>query len=306
MDCTFRVKGKTPELWNPETGEMHDCPVYRSVDGGTEVPVSLQPQGSVFVVFRKKAEGDNIVSVKLGDKRLFPLSAGKSETEDVPVNILTFKDKKDVLLSSKEGSYTIQTAKGKSEKVNLEKVPDPIEITGSWEIRFPYGWGAPVSKTFPKLISWTDDPDDGIKYFSGIATYYKEFDFNGDLIKGGNRVYLDLGKVRLISDVYLNGKQIGILWKNPFTADVTEALKPGKNLLIVEVANTWSNRLTGDGKLPESKRFTHTNIKHLGGPLKKGPLWKDVPLLESGLLGPVRLTFENKVELHIDLQVENE
>ena len=297
VDCTFRVKGKIPELWNPETGEMQNGLIYKSVEEGTRISLSLPPQGSIFVVFRKKADENHIVSVKLDNTQLFPVS-NLSSIEYNPVNIFSHEGNQAILLASKEGSYSIETAKGKSEKIAVGKLPEKLELTGEWEVRFPLNWGAPGYKKFSDLHSWTEDTDEGIKYFSGIAAYYKDFEFNGELLKG-NHVFLDLGKVKLLSDVYINGKHVGILWKAPFTADITNALKPGKNQLIVEVANTWSNRLIGDGKLPEDKRFTHTNIKNLGGPLKKGPLWKDVPLLESGLLGPVRLTFAKMIPLSL-------
>jgi len=299
VDCTFRVKGKIPELWNPETGNMHNALVYKSVNQGTMVSLSLPPQGSIFIVFSKMAGTDHVVSVKRNDNQLFPISLNQLVKKDDDFNILSNEGNQPVLLTSGDGLYAIETANGKSKMINVEKLPESIQISGSWEIRFPFGWGAPVSKILPKLISWTEDSEDGIKYFSGIATYYKDFELPGELIKEGNRIILDLGDVKLLSDVYLNGNHIGILWKSPFTADITNALKPGKNHLIVEVANTWSNRLTGDGKLPENQRYTHTNIKNIGGPLKKGPLWKDVPLLESGLLGPVRLIFAKEIKVNL-------
>ena len=61
----------------------------------------------------------------------------------------------------------------------------------------------------------------------------------------------------------------------------TSRLRPGENELRVEVANTWHNRLVGDAALPPAERITTTNIRQ--------PFTPDTPLLESGLLGPVRL-----------------
>ena len=124
------------------------------------------------------------------------------------------------------------------------------EVTGPWEIRFPKGLGAPTSEIFPTLVSWTENADDGIKYFSGIATYYKEFEFSKDLNTENKQITFDLGEVRFLDDVYLNGKHVGILWHPPFRADISHAVKPGKNNLVVEIASTWSNRLTGDARLP--------------------------------------------------------
>jgi hypothetical protein len=52
-DCTFRVSGKQPELWNPVTGEQRDLPRFESKDGRTSVPLEFEPYGAMFVVFRK-------------------------------------------------------------------------------------------------------------------------------------------------------------------------------------------------------------------------------------------------------------
>jgi hypothetical protein len=169
------------------------------------------------------------------------------------------------------------------------------EITGPWEVRFPPGRGAPASKVFSRLISWTQDSEDGVRYFSGIAAYHKEFELSADQLQAGREVFLDLGRIRFVADVYLNGTNIGILWKPPFRVDITQAARPGKNKLVIEVANTWSNRLTGDANSPKDQRYCRTNItKSLTWQVP----WKDTPLLESGLLGPVRLVMAEKVNMN--------
>jgi hypothetical protein len=296
VDCIFRIKGKIPELWNAETGEISKALVYKFEKEGTRVSLSLPPQGSIFVVFRQPAGEDHITLVEKDGQQIFPVLPTQSGIVDNAKIVLSNVKNQPVLLTSGEGSYTIRRAGGQSQKLNVQKLHDNIELSGPWEIKFPAGWGAPASKVFPKLISWTEDDNEGIKYFSGIATYYKDFDFSADLKTKDTRVFLDLGKVGILSDIYLNGNHIGIIYKAPFQVDITDAIRQGKNHLIIEVANTWSNRLTGDGKHPEKPGYTYTNIKNIGGPLKKGPLWKDVPLIESGLMGPVRLTFFKKIE----------
>jgi hypothetical protein len=80
--------------------------------------------------------------------------------------------------------------------------------------------------------------------------------------------------------VKLNGKDLGVVWKSPFRLKLDEALKPGENRLEIEVANLWPNRLIGDAGLPEAQRVAWTTWN---------PFAKDTPLLESGLLGPVKL-----------------
>jgi hypothetical protein len=144
-------------------------------------------------------------------------------------------------------------------------------------------------------MSWTDSDLEGVKYFSGIATYHKKFDIPRENIGGETIILLDLGKVREVAEVYLNGEKMGILWKPPYKIDISRVARAGENSLTLEVANTWSNRLTGDGLLRESERYTKTNIT--GPDYLTRTLWKDAPLLESGLMGPVNIQFARKVAI---------
>ena len=132
----------------------------------------------------------------------------------------------------------------------------PLDIVGPWEVRFPPNLGAPPSRVFDELVSWTTIPDDGIKYFSGTATYLKEFDVPASLLTADGRMELSLGQIRNVADVTLNGKPLGILWKPPYVCDVTGVVRSGKNELKVEITNLWANRLVGDAKLPREKRVT--------------------------------------------------
>jgi hypothetical protein len=192
---------------------------------------------------------------------------------------------------------------------NGETVPSGIEIAGPWTVSFPPGKQAPASIILPKLRSWTESDDDGVKYFSGTATYVVRFDIS-DL---KSQTILDLGTVKNVAEVSLNGRSLGTLWKPPYQVNVTEALKPGENSLEIKVTNLWPNRLIGDAKLHPDPSLDYSSQCppwSAGGPLKTIPgwvksggkspagrttflLWKfyggDEPLLESGLLGPVTL-----------------
>ena len=166
-----------------------------------------------------------------------------------------------------------------------------IDIKGPWTIEFPAGWGAPQKAELPELISWSESDDPGIKYFSGIASYSKTFSINDEQLSADIVVYLDLGEVKEVAEVFLNGESLGIYWRPPYTINITEAIRPGENQLIVEVANTWNNRLVGDAQLPLEERHTKTNIT---GPNWQTRIpWKDSPLLESGLFGPVSILINN-------------
>jgi hypothetical protein len=164
-------------------------------------------------------------------------------------------------------------------------LPHPVKtvlttVQGPWDVSFPLNWGAPPSIRLDNLISWTASSDAGVKYFSGTATYTKDIQASREWFRSGAKLLLDLGKVKEIAEVSVNGKPLGILWKPPFQADVTGALKPGTNHLEIKITNLWPNRLIGDQQPSAEKKYTFTDYK---------PFTKGSPLLESGLLGPVKL-----------------
>lgn len=160
-------------------------------------------------------------------------------------------------------------------------------ITGEWEVRFPHGWGVPTRTIFPELSSWTVAKDTAIHYFSGVAAYHKTFEVSADDIRQGKRIFLDLGKVREVADVWLNGQHLGQRCFFPYSYEVTPYLKVGKNYLVVEVANVLNNRLVGDAKVPTPYKRTKSNI--LKGTTAWSKPWAEVSLVESGLLGTVKL-----------------
>ncbi|MGC1461372.1 MAG: glycosyl hydrolase [Terracidiphilus sp.] len=228
VDATFRVEGKTPELWDAATGAS--TPVsYRIADGRTTIPLRLDPYGTVFVVFRGTATA---ASFELPQAR---------ETE-VP---------------------------GLDDALNA-----------NWSVSFQPNRGAPEMVAFDRLTSWSDNSIDGVKYFSGTATYSKTVQIPENTLTPGAHYWLDLGDVRDLAEVAVNGKYLGIQWKTPFKVDVTGILKPGSNQIVIEVTNLWVNRLIGDQQSYAVKKYTFTDF---------APYKADSPLLPSGLLGPVRL-----------------
>ena len=173
---------------------------------------------------------------------------------------------------------------------NFPKLAEVRELGGPWTAAFDPNWGGPAKARFPELISWTKRPEDGIRYYSGTATYSKNFDLgknageNAKLIKKDKRLFLDLGAVRNVAVVRLNGKKLGILWCAPWRVEITGAVKPTGNLLEVDIINLWANRVIGDLNLPKEKRLTKTHDA-----FRFDMLRGSTPLLESGLLGPVKV-----------------
>lgn len=241
----FRIAGKLPELWWPDTGRTELAKEFEIKEGITRVPLRLDPSGSVFVIFRQATDATT--------------GTGKNWVETSPIQ----------------------------------------EITGPWTVSFDPKWGGPDKPvTFEKLEDWSKSQDPRIKYYSGSATYRTTFQAK----KG--KCFLDLGKVAVMAEVTLNGKPLGILWKAPFRVEVTDALKEGANTLEIKVVNLWINRLIGDEQLPEDcDRSPNGMVKSWpqwvqeGKPSPTGRftfmsyrLWKKGdPLVESGLIGPVKL-----------------
>ncbi|MBC8151990.1 MAG: glycoside hydrolase, partial [Bacteroidetes bacterium] len=158
----------------------------------------------------------------------------------------------------------------------------PVQtLTGPWQVEFDPNWtaGSPATLTFDPLVSWTQRPEEGIKFYSGKATYRKTFDV--DTVGRSALAFLDLGTVQDVgvARVRLNGKNLGIVWCPPFRVPVSGLLKPTGNRLEIEVVNSWRNRLVGDRGKPASERLTKTNIT----------IRPDWQLLPSGLMGPVQI-----------------
>ncbi len=461
--CRFRVAGKQPETWDPQTGEVNMPVVYDTENGRTSLPVVLDHAGSLFVIFRKKIawrsytaidqNGASLLSAKafppvvqtpfpdvtnnftilfwvkpdtasVHPKGLliFPpegetvygtghaacgMAAGQNgirifEREKGPNHgaremiktvqplegwthlALRYKDGQPSLYingrlaasaaaSGKivhpglgtpptdeafsaffEGNFTmpqlVREALGEAAiyqqfhaglpptelpypvRVNRQQPGElvmqawqngfyelqgdgakkAIQVTGcrvvplrnSWQVQFPAGTGAPSFIQLTELQSLHLHPEFGVRHFSGTATYRAVFQWEKNKTFPGQRVLLDLGRVEVVAEVALNGKAAGLLWKEPFFAEVTNLLRPGSNVLTVRVTNLWPNRMIGDAYLPEENTYNENGFVtqfpdwFLHNKAKPGQritfsAWKALektnPLLTSGLLGPVRL-----------------
>ena len=210
------------------------------------------------------------------------------------------------------GRYELKTASGRTLEGKASALPQPQELTGSWELRFPPDSGTPEQVSLEKLVSWSEHSSPGVKHFSGTGTYAKTINVPREMLGKNRRLYLDLGSVQVMAQVKLNGKDLGILWKPPYCIDVTDAVKAGKNALEVKVVNLWVNRMIGDESMPEdSSRNDNGTLKEWpqwvqeGKPSPTGRytftswrLWKaGGPLQESGLIGPVTLRTVERVNM---------
>jgi hypothetical protein len=296
--CRFRVHGKAPELWTPETGQCRPAELYREDETGIMLPLTLEPAGSVFVVFRRPQSALHAVAASgnLGQHRLS-------------------RQGKDFLLeASAAGHYAITTAKGRRLTADVAALPAPLDISSGWQLAFPPG--APQSVFLERLASLSRHRDPDVRYFSGTVTYTKTIEIPAAMLLPTHAIWLDLGDVKNLAQVRINGIDLGVLWKPPFRCPVSAVLRPGKNRLEVRVTNLWVNRLIGDEQLPDD--CTWTAVPDRGAVLKEWPQWlvnnaprptarktfttwkfytKDDVLPESGLIGPVRFEVAQRILL---------
>ena len=163
---------------------------------------------------------------------------------------------------------------------------EAMDISDHWEISFNPEMGGPESYKLDKLKSWSDIDVAGIKYYSGSATYTRDFLVDKDALAGGKEAYVVFGDIQEMARVFVNGNDCGILWTPPYKARITPYLKEGTNIIEVQVINTWNNRIVGDAVHPNEKAYTRTNIKYKFN--------NESPLLESGLIGSATIFFKNK------------
>lgn len=159
-------------------------------------------------------------------------------------------------------------------------------VSGPWTVAFQPNLGAPDSIELPSLISWSSSSNAGVKYYSGAGTYTTTIDAKKKWFERGCHLWLDLGDVKNLASVSVNGQDLGIVWHAPYRVDVNSALRPGTNTLRITVINAWVNRLIGDLQ-PNATTYTHADVT---------PYRADSDLLPSGLLGPVKLVQESDRE----------
>ncbi|WP_455961202.1 glycosyl hydrolase [Bacteroides bouchesdurhonensis] len=173
---------------------------------------------------------------------------------------------------------------------NFLKYAPINDLSASWDIIFDPAWGGPGKVHFDQLSNWINRSEEGIKFYSGTAIYQKKFDLyldkdDKDKSTGGKKqFFLDLGDVKHVAAVRLNGKDLGILWCAPWRVEITRWVKEKGNVLEIDIINLWANRVIGDWTLPIEKRYTKTHDV-----FRFDMLRGSTPLTDAGLLGPVRI-----------------
>ena len=270
---SFRVTGKAPELWDPATGERSHLTHYTDDGKVTTIKLKLAPYDSRFVVFRQ-----------VDYRAMLTKLTKDGQAVSLDGNDLDFT-------VWENGNYAAEFADGNKAQVSVTDLPTAETVPQGWSVSFQPERGAPAGEhVFDELVSWTTRPEEGIKYFSGTASYEKGINISQERLQDGRRVYLDLGEVNHVAEVFVNDKPLGVLWKPPFRADITDVVKPGANKVKVEVTNVWKNRLIKDATLPKDQRVTWCFYPFYHNE-------PDAPLMDSGLLGPVQVLSSTTITL---------
>ena len=270
-------------------------------NGGISADVLNIPD-SVSFVHRKLSDGEiywianicsrprnmtlglrDCISSGPGNKALEPKvwRADRGTIEDVSYRVEDGRLFVDLNMERDDAVFVVLRGRAKKEYI-CEETPVTEEIMSfsAWDVHFVPAIEPErgVDYHFDSLCAWNESQDPFLRFFSGTATYKTTFQWSADQVASG--VMLDLGQVFNMAHVFVNGKDLGLLWKEPYKIDISEALVEGNNTLEIKVTNSWGNRLIGDSALPKEDRATKTSWDFYS---------PDDPLPTSGLLGPVRI-----------------
>jgi hypothetical protein len=267
MDCPPDFLGSLPLNWTARQ------------QGATRVYFVANPEDNelkVQLTFRVKGMQPEEWNPETGEIK--PI-AGWRETGNSTKFVWTF--------NASGSSFFVFRSQARAPKASLPvtttQAPSPLSVPGPWRISFPAGKGAPASAEMPALRSWTEMQDEGIRHFSGTANYAGKLTVPAEWPGADMRIFLELGEVQVMARVRLNGQDLGVLWRPPYRVEVTGRLQTGENILSIDVVNLWPNRMIADAGLPPEKRISWSDWE---------PFTPDMPLLPSGLIGPVRFVAE--------------
>ncbi|MGB5942946.1 MAG: glycosyl hydrolase [Leeuwenhoekiella sp.] len=301
-ECVFRIKDKIPEMWNAETGEITKLALFKNEGEFTRAWLTLDSEESAFIVFRESSDG--VTSIVKPD---FDNSYYLDQDNNIKV------------ISSFEGKSSVNLSNGKTSEVSFKKTPAPMDISSNWEVKFLGKNFYDSEENFKTLSDWKDNQNDSIKYYSGTAIYSKKIKL--PRTKDDMRTYLDLGDVKIVAEVLVNGKTVDVLWKAPFKTDITDYVRKGENNIEVKITNQWSNQMIRDQEFSgdyldfkqspyyPSETDTMPDWFINNEPMPDGPrktfnsyqfYKKGDDLMPSGLLGPVHISFKKEGILSID------
>ncbi|RVU04080.1 glycoside hydrolase [Novosphingobium umbonatum] len=261
------------------------APDFRMSGGAADAEVPFlhrrwESGDSYFLVNRKERVESFTAHFRVTGKQPELWHAETGTFEPVSYRIENGETIVPLTLLAEESVHVVFRKPATGDALAIKKLaPAPLStLDGAWTVAFQSGRGAPASVVLPQLAPLNENADSGIAHFSGVATYAKDFAAPKGW-KAGQPLWLNLGQLREVAQVSVNGKDLGIVWHAPYRVDLGSAVKAGKNHVEIRVANLWINRLIGDAQ-KGAQKVTFTAM----------PTYRpDAPLRESGLIGPVVL-----------------
>ncbi|AWI09450.1 hypothetical protein CKA38_09510 [Ereboglobus luteus] len=307
IKVSLRAKDKAPEIWDPESGKITPASVWQPTESGTDVTLQFAPSQALFVVFKRPInQSDFITSVA-------------SQIPSEAFTIETSKKNGWCVKTASPGVFELRTTEGRTLRASIASVPEEILIGGEWNVDFKSPLGRAFSATFGKLESWAKSQNEQVKYFSGTATYHNTVHLAENQVGRNISISLNLGTVKDLASITINGKHVAVLWHAPYEVDITQYIKSGENKISIAVTNTWTNRLIGDNNYTNDCEWGDA-LGSDGRALLRYPEWlinnqprpssnrvafsswnyfnEKSPLLDAGLLSEVKLQFRR----HADFQ----
>lgn len=285
VELSFRDGGKFAAIFNPENGDVTDADV-KFGNGRSTVSLPLLSADARFVVLSNRPQIKVTIDTVFVNTTDTTMICTSDSTEVHTVDSLVSAGHFDTSASSAQRKLSDQ---GISLRDQQNSVAEPVEattiqtVTSTWQVHFDQKNGGTADEEFPELVSWTRKENPIVKYFSGTAIYKTTVTIDSTQLATSARIFIDLGVVKNIADLSINGTPAGVLWKAPFrTADIKPLLKEGDNLLEIKITNVWRNRMIGD--VQPGEKHPVTAIRRFYKSTDK--------LLPSGLLGPVRIITE--------------
>ena len=282
VELSFRDGGKFAAIFNPENGDVTDADV-KFGNGRSTVSLPLLSADARFVVLSNRPQIKVTIDTVFVNTTDTTMICTSDSTEVHPVDSLVSAGHFDTSASSAQRKLSDRNMSLSDQRTS---VAEPVEattiqtVTSTWQVHFDQKNGGTADEEFPELVSWTRKENPIVKYFSGTAIYKTTVTIDSTQLATSARIFIDLGVVKNIADLSINGTPAGVLWKAPFrTADIKPLLKEGDNLLEIKITNVWRNRMIGD--VQPGEKHPVTAIRRFYKSTDK--------LLPSGLLGPVRI-----------------
>ncbi len=284
---TFRVPGKTPERWDPMTGRISPVHVYQERAEGLTIPIRLTPYASTLFIFRSGKPSVHLSESNLEEVR--EIAGGELQG-----------------IAAENGAArvtVVENGRSRKAQATVSGLPEPLAVRGRWQMTLEGYRFDKVDKQIAELRSWTEDP--ATRRFSGTGRYALDFNVPAPYVDAEIETLLDLGKVGNVAEVMLNGKPVGVAWIEPYTLEITQALRSGPNHLEIRVTNLLINYVSGMKEPPDVPAEL---VPHYGPTVHiysaGASAWergeKDFhPLPASGLIGPVRIIPRKKITIRL-------